>query len=407
MTEGANAAKAERLNVTDATMSEADALEKPVPPKPVEPELRATPLNALHRELGAKLVPFAGYEMPLQYGAGIVKEHLHVRAAAGFFDVSHMGQARLAAPSFEAAAAALESLTPADILGLKPGQIRYTQLLNDEGGIVDDLMAARDPDGRGLSLVVNASRKEIDFAHIAARLPAGATLEPQPGLALLALQGPKAASILSKLIPGAEALGFMTNGAFRLGACTVGVSRSGYTGEDGFEISVEAGNAEAIARKLLGEPDVLPIGLGARDTLRLEAGLCLYGQDMDKTTSPVEAGLAFSIGKRRRKEGGFPGADRVLRELAQGPARLRVGLRLESRAAARTHMRIADAAGNTAGEVTSGAFTPSAAASIAMGYVPPDLGQLGAQLTIEIRGALIPARVAPTPFVPHRYFRQG
>jgi aminomethyltransferase len=386
-------------------MSETKALEKP----DIETAaLRCvTPLNALHRELGAKLVPFAGYEMPLQYAAGIVKEHLHVRAAAGFFDVSHMGQARLNAPSFEAAAAALESLTPADILGLKPGQIRYTQLLNDEGGIIDDLMAARDADGAGISLVVNASRKEIDFAHITARLPAGVTLEPQPRLALIALQGPKAASVLSKLVPGVESLGFMRGGAFGAGAHTVGVSRSGYTGEDGFEISVEANHAEALARQILGAPDVLPIGLGARDTLRLEAGLPLYGQDIDETTSPIEAGLAFSIGKRRRKEGGFPGADRILRELADGPARLRVGLRLEGRAAARTHMRIADAAGATVGEVTSGAFTPSSTASIAMGYAPTALGQLGAQLAIEIRGALAPARVVPMPFVPHRYFRQG
>jgi aminomethyltransferase len=245
-------------------MSEPDAVEKPAPPDKGEPQLRATPLNAVHRELGAKLVPFAGYEMPLQYAAGIVKEHLHVRAAAGFFDVSHMGQARLAATSFEAAATALEALAPADILGLKPGQIRYTQLLNGEGGIIDDLMAARDPNGRGLSLVVNASRKEIDFARIAAHLPSSVTLEPRPNLALIALQGPKSTSVLSRLIPGVEALGFMTNGAYRWGACTVGVSRSGYTGEDGFEISVEAGNAEALARQLLKEPEVLPIGAEAR-----------------------------------------------------------------------------------------------------------------------------------------------
>jgi aminomethyltransferase len=388
-------------------MSESYALDKPVPQNPAESALRATPLNALHRELGAKLTPFAGYEMPLQYAAGIVKEHLHVRAAAGLFDVSHMGQARLAGPSFEAIAAALEALMPADILGLKPGQLRYTQLLNGEGGIIDDLMAARDADGAGVSLVVNASRKEIDFAHIAARLPAGVKLEPLPGLALLALQGPKAASILSRLIPGVDALRFMTCGSFNPGAHAAGVSRSGYTGEDGFEISVDADQAEALARRILAEPEVLPIGLGARDTLRLEAGLPLYGQDMDEATSPVEAGLSFSIGKRRRREGGFPGADRVLRELAHGPARLRIGLRLEGRAAARTHMRIADSAGATIGEVTSGAFTPSAAASIAMGYAPPALGQLGAQLAVEIRGALAPARVAPTPFVPHRYFRQG
>lgn len=388
-------------------MSDAEALQKPVPPHAAESPLRSTPLNALHRELGAKLVPFAGYEMPLQYSAGIVKEHLHVRAAAGLFDVSHMGQARLSAPSFEAAASALEALAPADILGLKPGQIRYAQLLNEGGGIIDDFMAARDPGGDGLFLVVNASRKETDFAHIAQRLPAGIGLEWQPGLALLALQGPKAARVLSKLIPGVETLGFMTSGAFNIGSHRAVVSRSGYTGEDGFEISLEAGRAEEFARQILAEPEVLPIGLGARDTLRLEAGLCLYGQDMDEATSPVEAALAFSIAKRRRVEGGFPGAARVLRELSEGPSRIRVGLRLEGRAAARTHMRIADPAGKNIGEVTSGAFTPSAAASIAMGYVPAALSQPGTKLAAEIRSALVPARVASMPFVPHRYFRQG
>jgi aminomethyltransferase len=367
--------------------------------------LRLTPLNALHRELGAKLVAFAGYETPLQYGAGIVKEHLHVRSGAGLFDVSHMGQARLAGPDFETAAAAVEALMPGDILGLKPGRLRYTQLLNAEGGIIDDLMVSRDREGQGLWLVVNASRKEIDFAHISQALPANVNLTPAPEQALLAFQGPKAAGVLSRLIPGAEKLGFMESATFHAGAEPLLVSRSGYTGEDGFEISVSASFAENLARTLLAEPEVLPIGLGARDTLRLEAGLCLYGQDMDEAVSPVEAGLSFSIGKRRRTGGGFPGAERVLRELADGPKRVRTGLRLEGRAAARTGMAVTGAGGNPAGQVTSGAFTPSAAASIAMAYVPAAYAAPGTELAAIIRGAPVPARAVPMPFVPHRYVR--
>jgi aminomethyltransferase len=367
--------------------------------------LRLTPLNALHRELGARLVAFAGYEMPLQFGAGIVKEHHHVRSAAGLFDVSHMGQARLSGPDFETAAAAFETLVPGDILGLKPGRLRYTQLLNAQGGMIDDLMAARDREGQGLWLVVNASRKEVDFAYISAALPPNVKLTPAPDQALLALQGPKAAEVLSRLIPGAGWLGFMESTAFHLGAEPVLVSRSGYTGEDGFEISVSAPFAESLARSLLAEPEVLPIGLGARDTLRLEAGLCLYGQDMNEATSPVEAGLSFSIGKRRRTGGGFRGAERVLRELAEGPGRIRAGLKLEGRAAARTGMTVTGAAGHAIGQVTSGAFTPSAAASIAMAYVPAGYAAPGTQLAVEIRGALVPARIVPMPFVPHKYVR--
>jgi aminomethyltransferase len=381
-------------------MSEAEASIKPLMPGA---GLRVTPLFALHRELGAKLVPFAGYEMPLQYANGIVKEHHHVRSAAGFFDVSHMGQARLTGPDFGSAAAALERLVPGDIAGLKPGRLRYTQLLNESGGIIDDLMVTRDADGVGLSLVVNASRKEIDFAHIAERLPAGVRLDPEPNRALIALQGPQAAAVLSRLFPGVEALGFMTGGVFG----PVSVSRSGYTGEDGFEISVEADSAEALARRILSEPEVLPIGLGARDTLRLEAGLPLYGQDMDEAASPVEAGLAFSIGKRRRTEGGFLGADRVSRELSEGPKRVRVGLKLEGRAAARHGMRILDPAGNPVGEITSGAFTPTAAASIATGYVHTGLSKPGTRLAAEIRSAAVPAGVTSMPFVPHRYVRKA
>ncbi len=367
--------------------------------------LRRTPLYALHRELGAKLVPFAGYEMPLQYAAGIVKEHNHVRGSAGLFDVSHMGQARLDGPDFETIAAAFEALVPADILGLKPSRLRYSQLLNIQGGIADDLMAARDQDGRGLSLVVNASRKEADFASIASALPASVKLTPAPERALIALQGPKAAAALSRAIIGCEGLRFMAGGVFHFEREPVYVSRSGYTGEDGFEISVASEAAEGLARRLMADPDVLPIGLGARDTLRLEAGLCLYGQDMDENTSPIEAGLAFSIGKRRRIEGGFRGSERILQELRDGPGRIRVGLRLEGRAAARAGMKVADPAGAAVGTVTSGAFTPTASASIAMAYIPPQLAVPGTQLAVEIRGTLVPARIVPMPFVPHRYAR--
>jgi aminomethyltransferase len=372
-----------------------------------ESKLRATPLNALHRELGARLVPFAGYEMPLQYTQGIVKEHNHVRSAAGLFDVSHMGQARLDGPDFETIAAALEALMPADILGLKPGRLRYTQLLNESGGIVDDLMVTRDAQGAGVSIVVNASQKETDFNHIVGALPASVTLTPEPDRALLALQGPEASKVLSRLLPGVEELSFLASRLFDLESMQIGVSRSGYTGEDGYEISVSAERAERLARRILSEPEVLPAGLGARDTLRLEAGLCLYSQDMDEAVSPVEAGLSFSIGKRRRLEGGFPGAGRILAELSEGPSRLRAGFKLEGRAAARSHMTIIGEDGKTIGEVTSGAFTPTAAASIAMGYLPPEFSKAGTQVAVEIRGAPVRAAAVPMPFVPHRYFHRA
>ena len=381
-------------------MSQTGTLDRSAPP---EVQLLKTPLYALHRQLGAKLVPFAGYEMPVQYASGIVKEHNHVRNAAGLFDVSHMGQARISGAAFAAIAGTLERLVPGDILGLKPGQIRYTQLLNEKGGIIDDLMVTRDEDGKSVSLVVNASRKAVDFALIPEALSKTMTFEPEPDRALLALQGPEATRVLSRLFPGVEALGFMTAKAFG----PVLVSRSGYTGEDGFEISVRAADAEALARQILAEPEVLPIGLGARDTLRLEAGLPLYGQDMDEATSPVEAGLAFSIGKRRRAQGGFPGASRVLKELAEGPDRLRVGLTLQGRSAARHGMKILDPAGNAAGEITSGAFTPTAAAAIATGYVPAAFRQAGTRLAVEIRGSATPAQVTNLPFVPHRYIRKA
>lgn len=386
-------------------MNDAEITKNPLAGAQLAP-LRVTPLNALHREFRAKLVPFAGYEMPLQYAAGIIKEHHHVRTSAGLFDVSHMGQARLDGPDFQTVAGLLERLMPGDILGLKPGRLRYTQLLNERGGIIDDLIVTRDEEGPGVSFVVNASRKDVDLAYIAEALPDGVTLRPEPDLALLALQGPKAALVLSRFIPGVETLAFLASATFHVEATPVFISRSGYTGEDGYEISIPTEKAEGLARRLLDAPEVLPIGLGARDTLRLEAGLCLYGQDMDEATSPIEAGLAFSIGKRRRKEGGFPGADRVLRELSQGPSRVRAGLKLEGRAAARAHMAITDATSAPVGEVTSGAFTPTAAASIAMGYVPPSLSKPGTQVAVGIRGTPVAASIVEMPFVPHRYFRQ-
>lgn len=374
------------------------------------PNLARTPLHALHQELGAKLVPFAGYEMPLQYAPGIVKEHLQVRASAGLFDVSHMGQAVLTGPDFETVAHALEALAPGDILGLKPGGMRYTQLLNGEGGIIDDLMVTRpaeETDGVRLNLVVNAARKDVDYAHIAARLPGGVKLEPRPDQALLAIQGPQAATVLDEVLPGVGQFAFMTAGRGTFAGTPVEVSRSGYTGEDGYEISVPAAQAEDLARTLLRDERVLPIGLGARDTLRLEAGLCLYGQDMDETMSSVEAGLTFSLGKRRRREGGFPGAERIQRELEHGPARLRAGLVLEGRAAARHGVELLNANGDLVGEVTSGAFTPTAAKSIAMGYLPPELARPGTEIKAVIRGTPHAAQIVAMPFVPHRYYRRS
>lgn len=372
--------------------------------------LRRTTLHALHVELGAKIVPFAGYEMPLHYADGIVREHLHVRSSAGLFDVSHMGQAALLGPDFESVARALESLVPGDILSLKSGAMRYTQLLNADGGIIDDLMVTRPASAEGdeqLSLVVNAARKEVDYAHISANLPEGVRLVPKATRALLALQGPQAAAVLANLLPQVDALDFLHAGRSVFAGIPVDVSRSGYTGEDGFEISIPAEHAEALARALLNDARVRPIGLGARDTLRLEAGLCLYGQDMDERVSPVEAGLTFSIGKRRRREGGFPGAARIQRELENGPARIRIGFALEGRAAARHGTELRDAAGETViGEVTSGAFTPSAGKSIGMGYVEPGHAAPGTAITAVIRGTPHAAAIVSMPFVPHRYMRR-
>jgi aminomethyltransferase len=373
-----------------------------------EQPLRRTPLYQLHVDLGAKMVPFAGYEMPVNYRLGILKEHLHTRAKAGLFDVSHMGQAFLVGPDHATTAMALEALVPADLLNLAPGQQRYSQLLNEGGGIIDDLMLTRPAsatqDGR-LLLVVNASRKEVDYAHLKARLPARVRLELATERALLALQGPTALAVMRALSPAAAGLAFMTGANVRLGGIDCHVSRSGYTGEDGFEISMAAARAGELAQLLLGHDGVEPIGLGARDSLRLEAALCLYGHDIDETTSPVEAGLAWSIQKRRRSEGGFPGARRIQDELTNGAKRRRVGIKPDGRAPAREGTEILALLGERLGAITSGGFGPSVNAPIAMGYVPQGRAAAGTPVNLMVRGKALGASVTPLPFVLHRYAR--
>ena len=353
-------------------------------------------LNDLHVALGGKMVPFAGYSMPVQYPAGVMKEHLHTRAAAGLFDVSHMGQVILRPKgSYEQTALAFEALMPVDVLGLVQGRQRYGLFTNDAGGILDDLMFANR--GDHIFVVVNAACKAADIAHMAAHLSAVCDVIPVTDRALLALQGPLAEAALARLVPEVAAMKFMDVGVFG----DIWVSRSGYTGEDGFEISLPMGGAKDFAVKLLDMPEVMPIGLGARDSLRLEAGLCLYGHDIDTTTNPVEAGLTWAIQKARRagglREGGFPGAARILRDLADGPARCRVGLRPEGRAPMRDHTPLfADDA--ALGEVTSGGFGPSVEAPIAMGYVPAEFAALGTKLEGEVRGKRMPVTVAAMPF---------
>jgi aminomethyltransferase len=361
--------------------------------------LKRTPLHALHCELGAKMVPFAGYEMPVHYPPGILAEHLHTRSKAGLFDVSHMGQMRLAAPG---SVTALEALVPGDLQTLAPMRMRYTLLLNNHGGILDDLMATRLDDG--LFLVVNAARKETDLWHLRDQLGAAA-VEPLPDRALLALQGPAAAAVLARLIEGIGRLPFMTAAEVPIAGKTCLVTRSGYTGEDGFEVSLPASDAEEFARKLITQPEVLPIGLGARDSLRLEAGLCLYGHDIDETTTPVEADLAWTIGKTRRAAGGFPGADVILRQLAEGVARKRIGIRPDGRAPAREDTPIVDSSGGGIGRVTSGGFGPSVGAPIAMGYVDTAHTVEGAAFDLLVRRVARPARAVRLPFVPTRYYR--
>ena len=363
-------------------------------------DLRTTPLHDLHRELGAKMVPFAGYSMPVQYADGILAEHRHTRARAGLFDVSHMGQVRLAG---EAAAAALETLVPADIQALGPGRMRYTQLTNGAGGILDDLMVTNR--GDHLFVVVNAACKAADIAHMGAEIGARCTVTPLPERALLALQGPAAAAVLSRLAPGCEDMAFMTGAGLSICGVASFVTRSGYTGEDGYEISCEAEAAEGLARRLLAEPEVAPIGLGARDSLRLEAGLCLYGHDIDTTTTPVEAALGWSIQKRRRAEGGFPGSDVIRKQLAEGAPRRRVGLLPEGRAPAREGTRITDPDGAPIGVVTSGGFGPSLERPVAMGYVGTAHAAPGTAVALVVRGVPRPAVVAKLPFRPPGYHR--
>ncbi len=364
-----------------------------------EPDaVRTVPLDALHRSLGAKMVPFAGYSLPVHYGPGVMAEHLHCRAKAALFDVSHMGQFSLRG---EGAAEALERLVPGDIVGLKAGRQRYTLMLNEAGGIVDDLMVARYADR--LVVVANASRKEIDAHHLAEALPHGVTLEHHPQRALLALQGPLAAAVMALLCPEAAGLPFMGVADTEIGGIPVWISRSGYTGEDGFEISVREEQAAELAQLLLAQPDVLPAGLGARDSLRLEAGLCLYGQDIDELTTPIEANLAWTIGKRRREAADFPGAAPILDQVAHGPTRLRVGIRPTGRAPARAETAVVATDGTAAGTITSGAYAPTLGAPVAMAYVRRDLAAPGTPLRLLIRAEQQDAAVAPLPFVPHQY----
>ncbi|MDP2204838.1 MAG: glycine cleavage system aminomethyltransferase GcvT [Alphaproteobacteria bacterium] len=368
--------------------------------KPAE-LLHKTPLHALHVSLGGKMVPFAGYDMPVQYGdMGVLKEHLHTRSHAGLFDVSHMGQAVLTAKDGDPARI-LEKLVPGDIAGLSAGQMRYTVLLNDKGGIVDDLMVTR-WDERTLLLVVNAACKDKDFAYIRAKIGAETHLEYLGDRALLALQGPKAERALSALIPDAARLFFMTSFKTVYKGQPLYISRSGYTGEDGYEISLPAAFAESFTRELLANDDVKLIGLGARDSLRLEAGLCLYGHDLDEDTTPVEANLKWTIAKRRREEANFAGAEVILKQLADGTARLRVALKPEGKAPVREGAEI-HAGGKKIGMVTSGGFGPTADAPVAMGYVDAAYAKNGTAVDAMVRGTPRPCTVAAAPFVKHNY----
>jgi aminomethyltransferase len=379
-------------------------------PAPQE-ELQKTPLHALHLELGARMVPFAGYSMPVQYPAGLMAEHHHTRSAAGLFDVSHMGQLKLVGAD---AAAAFETLVPVDVIGLAPGKQRYGLLLTDEGTIIDDLMFVNR--GSDLFVVVNGACKVGDLAHINERIGSRCQVVPLPDRGLLALQGPKAVDALQRLLPGAEKLVFMTGAAFQWQGADLFVTRSGYTGEDGFEISVPAAQAETLARSLLAQPEVKPVGLGARNSLRLEAGLCLYGNDIDTTTTPVEAALTWAIQKVRRtggaRAGGFPGGERILAELdgTRPLTRKRVGLLALERVPVREHTELhgTEGLGSQAmriGEVTSGLLGPTIDKPIAMAYLPPNLATPGTRVNAMVRGKAVPMEVSAMPFVPNRYYR--
>ena len=362
--------------------------------------LKRTPLFAEHVALGAKLVPFAGYEMPVQYPMGVLNEHKWTRENAGLFDVSHMGQWDITGVDV---ASAFEKLVPADVQGLSDGQQRYSQFLNASGGIIDDLMITRR--GAALYVVVNAGCKDSDLAHAQSLLPGSVQIMPRDDLALLALQGPKAEMVLARLHAGVRDLRFMHAAAFELNGVPVQVSRSGYTGEDGFEISVASRDAEKLWKLLLADERVKPVGLGARDSLRLEAGLCLYGHDIDQTTSPIEAGLQWSIPKRRRTEGGFVGAVRVQSDLASGVLRKRVGIKPDGRAPAREGTEVQDLAGRSIGAVTSGGYGPTVSAPVAMGYVETSAAVVGTQVQLIVRGAALPATIATLPFVQNNFKR--
>ena len=365
----------------------------------LEPEDAMLPLDAWHRAHGARMVAFAGYQMPIQY-EGIMAEHLWTRAHAGLFDVSHMGQLLI---SGDGVMDALEAVLPADLGAVPVGQMRYSLLLNDDAGILDDLMlTARDD---GWYLVVNGATKYDDIAHLHELLPVEVNLNHMDEQALLALQGPEAVTALARLVPGVEQLRFMTAGAFDFEGVPLWVSRSGYTGEDGFEISVPASDVEMLADRLLAQPEVKPAGLGARDSLRLEAGLPLYGHDLDEQTSPVAAGLGFAIAKRRRENGGYPGSDRIAAERAAGPVRKRVGLLVEGRQPVREGALVVDESGQEIGTVTSGGFSPSLERPIAMAYVPAALAAAGTRISLSQRGKIFQAEVTAMPFVPHRYYR--
>ncbi len=370
------------------------------PPADAATEPRRTPLYDLHVELGGRMVEFAGWTLPVQYPAGIMAEHRHCRSAAALFDVSHMGQVLVRG---EDAALAFERLVPADVGGLGLGQLRYTVFTNEQGGVLDDLIVGR-VEG-GLFVVVNAGCRDADLAHMRATLEPACAVEELAGRALLALQGPAAAAVMARLAPAAAGLAFMQAAEMPVGGLACRVARSGYTGEDGFELSIDAARGEALARRLLDQPEVAPAGLGARDSLRLEAGLCLYGHELSTTISPIEAGLAWTIPKRRRVDGGFPGATVILEQLAEGAKRKLVGLRPDGRAPAREGTEVQDADGQPLGRVTSGGFGPTAGGPIALGYVARAQAAPDTPLQLAIRGRPHPARIVKLPFVPHRYKR--
>jgi aminomethyltransferase len=373
-----------------------------------EPAAKRTSLYDEHVRLGARMVPFAGYDMPVQYPTGILTEHNWTRDNAGLFDVSHMGQCFIVGPDFETTARAFEKIVPADILGLAPKQQRYSQLLSKDGGTLDDLMITRSAYAGHegwLYVVVNAGRKDHDYGWIASHLGGGVTFKPGESMSLVALQGPRAEDVLAKHVPAVRDIRFMHYEAVEIAGIKAHVSRSGYTGEDGFEISVFDADAARLWNLLLADPLVKPVGLGARDSLRLEGGLCLYGHELDETISPVEADLMWSISKRRRVDGGFIGAARVQKELAEGVSRKRVGVRPEGRAPARDGTVITDMSGRQIGTITSGGFGPTVGGPIAMGYVETQSSAPGTKIQLIVRDKPMPAEIVKLPFVPNRFKR--